>query len=47
MHKKNLDSMVVLAMIPFMDSATGFKPFGFVTFKQAKRIRDNQKIKAC
>ena len=42
MHKKNLDSIVVV-MIPFMDSATGFKPFDFVAFilytcKQANRL---------
>jgi hypothetical protein len=42
MHKKNLDSMVVV-MIPFMDSATGSKPFDFValilsTYKQAIRL---------
>ena len=31
MHKKNLDSMVVV-MIPFMNSVTGFKPFYFLAF---------------
>ena len=40
MHKKNLDSMVVV-MIPFMNSLTGFKPFYFVaksTYEQANRL---------